>query len=374
MTILHIAPSPRQVGGMETFIGDLLNSSLAEHHNILLLDIAKPKLRQFGSSAYKTGYAVFRRNISLSLLSYAYSFQFVGQFLFLLAFKKFDIIHIHTASYTSFWEKCFYINLGKMARKKVVLHVHGALFKEFYQNGSDLSKKLIKNHLEKCDAVIVLSEAWKNFFQEFVDASRLHVVKNGINISPFKDQQQKSGIVSFLHMGEVSQRKGIYDILKVVDILKANDVKCFFDIVGPGEIEKVNHIIAEKNIDKYITLHGPQFGAARFDFFYRAHCFILASYAEGFPIAMIEALAAGLPIISTTVGGIPDMIRHTEHGFLCDAGDIDALAHNIKKIVIDASLLAKMASRNREYAAEHFDINKCADKISTLYQKLLRAH
>lgn len=367
MTILHIAPSPRQVGGMETFMGDLLNSSLVNKHTIILLDIAKPKLRQFGSSAYLTGYSVFKRKISLSLLSYAYSFTFLCKFIILLVSHKIDIIHIHTASYTSFWEKCIYITTGKMDGKKVALHIHGALFKEFYLNGSVLSKKLIRFFLQKCDAVIVLSTAWRSFFKSFVDEEKLHVVPNGIDMSPFSHMTNKTDVVSFLHMGEVSQRKGIYDILKVIEILRDENIAMHFDIVGPGEIDQVAKIIAKKKLENYISLHGPKYGAERFTYFYRAHAFILASYAEGFPIALIEALAAGLPVVSTIVGGIPDMIRHGGHGFLCEPGDVEALADHIKKIVLDTNVREKMTRTNRDYALHQFDINICANRISSIY-------
>lgn len=355
-------------------MGDLLNSSLAVRHKIILLDIAKPKLRQYRGSAYLTGYAIFRRHLALSVLSYGYSLCFLLRFLFLLATKKIDIIHIHTASYTSFWEKCLYIQCAKRAGKKIVLHIHGALFKEFYLNGSSLSKKLIQRQLRLCDAIIVLSKAWKEFFAHLVDERRLHVVHNGINLSPFAVTQQKSGVVSFLHMGEVGRRKGIYDILDVIGILKSENIDVYFDIVGPGELDAVNEIIAEKELQQFIRLHGPQFGAQRFDYFYRAHCFILASYAEGFPIALIEALAAGLPVVSTTVGGIPDLIQHEQHGFLCQPGDISALAGYIKKLVSQKRVREEISQTNKQTAFEYFDIHRCAEKISNVYQSIYSSH
>ncbi len=355
---------------METFMGDLLTSSLATRHNIILLDIAKPKLRQHGRSAYATGYAVFKRHPALSFISYSYSISFLLRFLFLLATTKIDIIHIHTASYTSFWEKCLYIQIAQLAGKKIVMHIHGALFKEFYRRGSSLSKKLIRRHLNLCDAVIVLSNAWKEFFAAFVEASKLHIVQNGIHLSPLADSAQKSGVVSFLHMGEVSRRKGIYDILEVIEILKSEKINVFFDIVGPGELDEVNEIITKKELQAYIRLHGPHFGARRFDYFQRAHCFILASYAEGFPIALIEALAAGLPVVSTTVGGIPDMIQHGQHGFLNEPGDVNALADSIKKLVLQPGMREKISKTNRQTAFKNFDINCTAEKISNVYQSV----
>ena len=123
MIVLHVGPSPRQIGGMETFVGDLLHSSLAQKHTLYLLDISKPKLRKGGCYAIPSGYAVFRRIWYKTLLSYSYSLWFFGKFLGLLSVRKIDIVHIHTASFTSFWEKCAYITAAKLVQKKIILHI-----------------------------------------------------------------------------------------------------------------------------------------------------------------------------------------------------------------------------------------------------------
>ncbi|RLD10581.1 hypothetical protein DRI50_10895, partial [candidate division KSB1 bacterium] len=104
LTVLHVSPAPPQLGGMEAYMGNVLASSLVERHHILLLNISKPRLFRGGVYEIKTGYAgAFRRRLSITLTSYAYSMKFLLQFFWLLTFRKPDIVHIHTASYTSFW-------------------------------------------------------------------------------------------------------------------------------------------------------------------------------------------------------------------------------------------------------------------------------
>jgi glycosyltransferase involved in cell wall biosynthesis len=256
-------------------------------------------------------------------------------------------------------------------RKKVVLHIHGALFKEFYQTSHRCFRRLIALFLQKCDAVIVLSGAWKSFFRNIVDARNLFVVENGVDLSPFRKGVAATSVPSVLHLGEVSARKGIYDILEVADILKKQGLDFRFDIVGPGELERTAQIIAHKELSNYIILHGQQFGNRRFAHFQKAHSFILASYAEGFPIALIEALASGLPVISTTVGGIPDMIEHGQHGFLSAPGDVEAMAENVRLVLQDHDLHRTISKRNRAYAFARFDIERCADKLTKLYLDIL---
>ncbi|MBN1480501.1 glycosyltransferase family 4 protein [candidate division KSB1 bacterium] len=356
---------------METFIGDMLNSSLAARYRLLLLDIAKPKLRRSGTYAIDTGYAVFQRRFGSTMLSYGYSGWFFLKYLHLLFSRKIDIIHIHTASYTSFWEKCAYICAGKVAGKKIVVHIHGALFKEFYKTSSRPAQKLIIRFLRRCDAIFVLSRSWKDFFSKIVCDNKLYIVENGINLAPFKNIGKKPARFSIVHMGEVSARKGIYDILKVAEVLQRQKFKVHFDIVGPGELDKVSALIQQKKIEDYITLHGAQFGEKRYVYFQRAHCFILASYGEGFPIALIEALAAGLPVVTTRVGGIPDMITHGVHGFLCEPGNIDEIANAIQHYIQNSKTSCESAEENRLHANTHFNIECCADKIAKIYRDIM---
>ena len=371
LTVLHISPAPPQLGGMEAYMGNLLDSSLVERHSIILLNISKPRLFIGGTYNIKTGYAgAFKRRLSITLTSYSYSLKFFLQFILKLSFRKIDVIHIHTASYTSFWEKCSYILIAKAARKRIVLHVHGALFQEFYEKSSLKIQSLIRRFLNKCNAVIVLSEFWRVFFNTLMPNSKIVVVKNGINMKPFAGEIQKSDPVRFLHLGEVSHRKGIHDLISAAAKLNENGFVFHIDIVGPGEIEEFRAFADEKNVMHVLSLHGPKRGDVKLDFFKKADCFILASYGEGLPIAILEALAAGLPVISTKVGGIPEVIENGVNGYLCQPGNIDQIYSAMAKIIEEKDTRKQMSSANYAYARENFDIELCAEKISKAYEQL----
>ena len=172
-TILMIGPLSPQTGGMETFLHELLKSQIHLNFKILHLNNSKPAIIK-SKYNFKTGYAAsFQRGFPTICKSYLYSIFYFFKYLFLLLFKHIDIVHIHTASYTSFWEKTVYLLLGNLLRKPLILHVHGALFNTFYNESGSHLKKIIKWFLSKCNILIVLTESWLAFFQTIVDKDKM---------------------------------------------------------------------------------------------------------------------------------------------------------------------------------------------------------
>ncbi len=371
LSVLHVSPAPPQLGGMEALMGNLLKSSLTRRHDILLLNISKPRLFRSSAYAIKTGYAgAFKRALSTTATSYAYSIRFFLRFIFMLLSRRIDIVHIHTASYTSFWEKCAYIITAAAAHRKVVLHVHGALFKEFYEGSPPVLQSAIRYFFKKCDAVIALSDSRRRYFAGWGIGDKVHVVENGIDISPFAGMKKKYDPPTFLHIGEVSRRKGIYDLIEAAARVKKKGYDFHIDVVGPGELHAIQSEAAKQDVADVITLYGPKRGEEKYPFFERASCFVLASYGEGLPIAILEALAAGLPIISTLVGGIPDVIEHGKHGFLCEPGNIGQLERAMTALLEDREKREEMAATNARYARDVFSVERCAEKISAIYMQL----
>ena len=371
LTVLHISPAPPQLGGMEAFMGDLLHSALRRKVNLLHLDISKPALQKGGRYGIGTGYAAIRqRGLRQNLRSYGYSLIFFYRFVKLLLLQTIDILHIHTASYTSFWEKCLYVIIGRFSGNKVILHVHGALFDQFYQNSSACARALIRFFLARAHAVIVLSQFWLDFFTKNVPKAKLRLVENGIDLAPYLALLPYEGRPTLLHIGEISRRKGIDDLLAVLAEIKALDVDFHLHLAGGGELDHYERMIDRLQLHEHVTLHGPVRGSAKLKLFSDSNIFILASYAEGLPIALIEALAAALPVIVTDVGGIPDVIINGRNGWLCKPGDRGALRDHCLALIRQAQLRQTMGLTNRSYAETRFDINRCVEHIVAVYRNI----
>ncbi len=148
-------------------------------------------------------------------------------------------------------------------------------------------------------------------------------------------------------------------------------LKCRFIVAGAGEIEQAKELAKKLGIDKNVQFLGPKSGQEKVELFATAWCFVLPSYFEGFPISVLEAFAAGLPVISTSVGAIPSIIKQGENGFIFTPGNVQELADSILKIGTDTDLRKSMSARNAELARNEFSIETCSKKISNVYKELL---
>ncbi|MBN2410904.1 glycosyltransferase family 4 protein [candidate division KSB1 bacterium] len=369
--ILMVGPLSPPTGGMENFLRELLNSKIHRYCKILFLDNSKPVIIK-SKYNYKTGYAAsFQRRFLTIFVSYLYSIYYFMKYQFVLLFRHVDIVHIHTASYTSFWEKTVYILSARLFRRPVVLHMHGAMFDTFYQESGPTLQKIIRWILSECSIIIALSESWSRFFEKLVDKNKIRVVANGINLLPYQDKQfNKTEIPSVLFLGELSQRKGIEDLILAAKHIRDKEFQVNFILAGPCDLERLKSLLRQYDLENSVGITGPVYGQEKIDLLKKSWCFVLPSYAEGMPISILEAFAAGLPVIATNVGGIPDLISDQTNGFLIPPGDVRALTKYIINLLNNYTLRQTISENNIFKASQHYDIEICANKLRNIYIKL----
>ena len=100
--------------------------------------------------------------------------------------------------------------------------------------------------------------------------------------------------------------------------------------------------------------------------------FVLPSYSEGMPLVVLEAMASGIPVIASRVGGVPEVIRDGFNGFLVEPKDSEALAKRIEEVLSDRDLLRKVSINAAATIRQGFSVEKAAEKISRLYERTLR--
>lgn len=289
--------------------------------------------------------------------------KFIGYMLF----SEVKIVHIHTASYISFWRKCIFINLAKLFNKKVVLHIHGAEFKIF----SEKKYSKIKETITKCDCIIALSIDWKKYFKNFYSHHNVQIIKNIIEPPILRAEFDKNDKFNLLFLGRLGERKGIYDLLDVLsDNKKKYQDNLIFLYGGNGEVEKVNLYVKEKGIENMAIYQGWVTGEKKTSLLNQANAYILPSYNEGLPISILEAMSYSLPIVSTNVGGIPEIVKDGINGYLFDAGDKTAMAQAIDSLIENREQNKKFGENSLKMVQDHLP-ESVAKQLTELYQKIL---
>ncbi|EIY61191.1 hypothetical protein HMPREF1071_03062 [Bacteroides salyersiae CL02T12C01] len=289
-------------------------------------------------------------------------------FRFILS-KNIKIVHIHGATKGSFWRKAIFIYLSKIFNKKVIYHIHGANYKTFFYK----HPKTITKVIQKCDLIICLSESWKSFFEEVTHPKRCIVLNNIIPLPTlFPDHHIPQKECNFLFLGRLGKRKGVYDLLEVLRDHKTyykGRIKLFLG--GDGEIEQVQKCIKEYGLEEIVKYIGWITGEKKIELLNKSDVYILPSYSEGLPISILEAMSYKLPIISTNVGGIPEVVFNDQNGYLITPGDQPALKICIDKVLISETLRKKMGENSYTLSQKHFPY-EIEQKLTTIYTELLK--
>lgn len=258
----------------------------------------------------------------------------------MLVDRRVKVVHIHTAADGSFWRKSKIACLAKMMGKKVVLHMHASRFKDFY-NESEKKDWILKN-LQIVDKLIVLSESWKEWFVGIgMDGEKVEVLHN-ITAYPqlMPEAKVEDGKVHYLFLGEIGPRKGVFDMLKGVAAHREElKDKVEIRIGGNKNEDQLKAFIKDNELEDFVKFEGFVSGEKKLRLLNWADVFVLPSHNEGLPIAILEAMSYGCAIISTPVGGIPEVVTPKMNGLLVTPGDSEGIATAIARYANNSDLL-----------------------------------
>lgn len=291
-------------------------------------------------------------------------------FIYILALTvcpSIGFVHMHMSECGSFYRKSLTLIIAKLYSKKVILHMHGAEFVSFYQNAPLFIQAYIRWVMRTADCLIALSSNWKQDLLKISPDAKIEVIFNPC-IMKAERQVVKKDKVQFLFLGRLGERKGVYDILKAAEQLREANVD--ISLYGDGEVEAARNIVKKNQLHDVVKVHGWISGEEKDAVFENADVLLLPSYHEGLPIAILEALSQGMPVISTPVGGIPEAVHDGVNGFIVQAGDHVALGNRIQVLAKSQELRSKMGHASQAIAHQKFEITTILQEIECLYNKL----
>ena len=162
--------------------------------------------------------------------------------------------------------------------------------------------------------------------------------------------------------------ESILDVFARVVALRP-DCHCLIGGSGMGEDEEMGALVRERGLDAHIHLLGVQSDVA--PLFTSADVFLLPSRVEGFGIAIMEAMAMGVPVVASNAGGIPDLVRPDLDGFLHEPTDVDGMAQSIVTLLDDGDLRARMGAAGKQRVLKEFSLQKVGDRALNHYERLL---
>jgi glycosyltransferase involved in cell wall biosynthesis len=377
--ILIVGPFPPTIGGITSCIEKIVNSRLKNLYEFVAFTTSRPTI---GVQRDVSDYSILFKMDPAHLTGAAIvTFYHLIKFPIILSLKAPKLVHIHTTDYLPFWENSIYTIVSNFFSKGTIIHIHATSFEDFYNNANVIMRSIIRKILKMADEVIVLSPNSRIFFRRIVPSCKLSVISNAAEVpdlSPIEEISANAnlkGVRVLFVGGEEAKRKGFFDVLKAMPlVIDKYGTDIHFLFVGKYDEEKRRTLNEAEMHYKCLENMGFLERDKMLEVRQTSDIYILPSYAEGLPIALLEAMAAGLPVVSTKVGSIPEVVEEGVNGFLIQPGDYEALAQKIVLLAQNQKMRQMMGKANIEKIQKFYSLENAMNELNEIYSRVILKH
>lgn len=291
--------------------------------------------------------------------------------------QNYDIIHCHFGPNGYLGTVLKRLNFGK----KLLVTFHGYDMSEiFFNKGNDVYHLIFDN----ADLLMPISNYWRMKLIEIgANPEKVLIHRMGIDIEQFKFkvcQYNRNQAIKLLTVARLVEKKGIEYGIRAVSIVcqRHPELSIQYDIVGAGPLRSyLESLVKQLELHKKVRLLGGLTQDDVSDLMAKAHIFLLPSVTakngdqEGIPVSIMEAMACGMPVLSTVHSGIPELVQNGQSGFLVPERDVDALAERLEYLIEHPEIWPEMGKSGRKFVEEHYDIRKLNQKLVRIYQDLI---
>jgi len=279
---------------------------------------------------------------------------------------RFDIIHLHTTpDRLGLVIQLPILLMAKLWRKKVILHLHVG-----NQLANHTDNKLFVWCLNHADRIVLLAKKWETLFKQrysFVSVPT-SVIYNASEIVPEVDATQKEKLIMMA---------AYYCDNKAPDILLEAWKQIHQDypdwkvaLLGNGEVERYKQMAQDLGIEDTVSFPGYVVGRERESYFQKASIYCMCSYEEGFPMVVLESWMYGICVVTTPVGGLPDVMEEGRNCLAFDFGDVEGLAKQLKTLIENNEMRLEMSRYSRPFVIGHFSMEKISEDIDFFYSEI----
>ena len=283
------------------------------------------------------------------------------------------VVHVNTSlNAGAFWRDLAYLLVARACGARVVYQVHGGALPQEFCARLRLLEGALRLAFGLADRIVVLARSELEAYRRFLPGRPILLAPNAVDCTPLQPRAAApSAALRLVFIGRLVREKGVQDLLLALAAMKRDGEPPRLTIAGSGPEEpRLRRMAAELGLDGAVGFAGPVTGAAKSQLLRRSDLFVLPSYAEGLPYALLEGMAAGLPAVVTRVGAIPDLVTEGVHGAFVPARDPEAIARVLASLAADRERLARMGRAAHERVRELCSIDRMAGRFAEIYGEL----
>lgn len=279
---------------------------------------------------------------------------------------RYDIVHFHSVpDKIDLIIKLPIFLLALLGKKKIIMHIHmGNQLKNHTGN------TLFKWCLNRADLVILLAKKWQKLFADFyADINTpTAVLYNACEKVPEVPNDEKEKII--MMAAYFNDNKAPDLLLKAWQQLGKQYPDWKIYMLGNGEIQRFKQMAEDMGLSDDVTFTGYMVGKEKEDIIRKACIYCMCSYEEGFPMVVLEAWANGICVVTTPVGGLPDVLEDGRNALVFDFGDWQGLARQLSALIENKDQRRNMAEYARTFVYERFSMEKINNQVRQIYQLL----
>ena len=269
------------------------------------------------------------------------------------------ILHIQVSERLSFYRKAAFVALGRAMGMRIIVHHHGAEFVPELARRGPLYRLAVAYVVRSAAINIVIGDAWRqSLIADFgLTGSRLAFLRNCVDdiaakVDRIRKAQRKDNTeCRYLLLANLSPRKGVSEFLEALSAMKRSGTAISAVVAGGGDVERYRREAQLLSLGDTCRFTGWVGRDEVIELFAHSDAMVLPSYDEGMPISILESLSAGVPVVATPVGAIPELLRDDEDCLLVSPGDVAALARAMQRLAADRAMADRLSANGRKHSS-----------------------
>lgn len=296
-----------------------------------------------------------------------YGLRAYTEFFFLIPF--YNVAHFHISEIRTIQRKYPLFVLACLWHKKTIIHFHN---NHFLLGASyrDKGMRLYRKVFCRADRIVVINHYWKDWLKDnFNLTDKVEVIYNSAPSvrEPEKAPEREKSV---LFAGVLTERKGCFELISAFADIASDFPDWKLILAGEGQGEKLRALANELGIAERVFFPGWVCGEEKDCLFRRASVFCLPSYAEGFPMVILEAWSYKLAVVTTRVGGIPDVVTDGENGILCEARNVVSLSAGLQALMRDEKMRQRLADHACQLVHTKYNRDMINQQLAELYSSI----